>query len=398
MISVAEAQALCLDGIAVLASENVALDDAARRVLAAPVTAHRAQPPFAASAMDGYALRAADATKGARLRLRGTAPAGHAWTGHLDPGDCLRIFTGAPVPDGADTVIIQEDVTVDGDTIIPHETVAVNTNIRAQGSDFPAAFTLFPPRTLSASDVALLAAMNAPQVAVTRRPIVALMATGDELVMPGSLPRADQIIASNIFALKAMVEGAGGIARIVPIARDTFEALEESFSQAAGSDIIVTIGGASVGDHDLVAQFVRDRGITPRFHKVALRPGKPLMSGHQGAMRFLGLPGNPVSAIVCGHLFLLPMVRAMLGLADVLPRVLQALLTAPVAANGPRAHYMRGQLTDGTDARVVTPFDRQDSALLTVLAGSNCLLLRPAHDGARAVGEAVPVLPLDHAT
>jgi molybdopterin molybdotransferase len=398
MISVDAAQALCLDGIATLPAEDVALADAAGRVLAIDVRAHRAQPPFAASAMDGYAVRSADTGPGARLVLRGAAPAGHAWAGRLQSGEALRIFTGAPVPDGADAVVIQEDVTADANNITLRGPVDIHANIRAQGSDFPSDFHLEAPRILSASDLALLAAMNAPQVAAVRRPVVALIPTGDELVMPGSLPRADQIIASNIFALKAMVESAGGIARIVTIARDSTAALEDSFAEAEGADIVVTIGGASVGDHDLVAHFIRNWGITPQFHKVALRPGKPLMSGHRGAMRFLGLPGNPVSAIVCGHLFLLPMVRRMLGLAKVLPPVLQARLTAPVAANGPRAHYMRAQMADGPDGREVTPFDQQDSAMLTILAGSNCLLLRPPGDAARGAGAHVPVLPLDRGT
>lgn len=237
--------------------------------------------------------------------------------------------------------------------------------------------------------------MNAGHVQVTRKPEVAIIATGDELVMPGETPNPDQIIASNLFALKAMIEASGGHARLLPIARDNEASLMTVYEMAMGADLIVTIGGASVGDHDLVAQVATRFGLRQSFYKIAMRPGKPLIAGAFGdGTPYLGLPGNPVSAIVCGHLFLLPMLRAMLGLPDALPPVLRARLAAPVDANGPRAHYMRAHLTETETGRSVTAFDRQDSALLTVLVQANGLLIRPPHDGPRAAGDMVDVLPL----
>jgi molybdopterin molybdotransferase len=395
MITVEKAQALCLALVRPLEAQRVPLAQAAGRVLVESVTAGRAQPPFAASAMDGYALRADDCRPGAVLRVIGEAAAGHAWEGQLGTGEALRIFTGAPVPAGADRVVIQEDVTRIGAQITLGDNLDHGTNIRPQGADFAFDFCLTAPRLLGPSELALLAAMNAGHVAVTRKPEIAIIATGDELVMPGEDPRPDQIIASNLFALKAMIENAGGHARLLPIARDTEASLATVYELAMGADLIVTIGGASVGDHDLVAQVAARFGLRQSFYKIAMRPGKPLIAGAFGdGTPYLGLPGNPVSAIVCGHLFLLPMLRAMLGLTDVLPPLLHAALQAPVAANGPRAHYMRGHISEGTLGREVLAFDRQDSSLLTVLSEANALVLRPAHDGPRAAGEVVPVLPL----
>lgn len=390
MISVAEAQALCLDRLPQLGTEAIALRHAAGRTLAAPVVADRDQPPFAASAMDGYAVQGDDLKPGATYRVAGEAAAGHLWNGSLQTGEALRIFTGAPVPDGLTHVVIQEDVDRDGEIITVTDGLDAKTNIRPAGADFPAGFTLDAPRVLTPADLALLAAMNAGQVTVARKPTVALMATGDELVMPGETPRPDQIIASNVFALAAMVDAAGGAARILPIARDTDAALTEGFRLAAEADLTVTIGGASVGDHDLVRPMAEAAGFDIAFHKIALRPGKPLMLGHRKGAAFVGLPGNPVSAIVCGHLFLLPMVRALLGQEDPLPQTLTAKLTQDIGGNGPRTHYMRAHL----DGDRVTPFDRQDSALLTVLQQANALVVRPPDDGSRVAGDHVEVMPL----
>jgi molybdopterin molybdotransferase len=395
MITVSEAQQLCLALVHPLPAETLPLMHCAGRVLAAPVAAVRAQPPFAASAMDGYALRSADCHPGALLRVVGEAAAGHAWTGELAEGEALRIFTGAPVPAGADRVVIQEDVSRISDRITLGDRLDAGSNIRAAGADFPADFHLGAPRRLGAAELALLAAMNAGHLPVTRRPVVALIATGDELVMPGEAPRPDQIIASNLFALKAMIEGLGAQARLLPIARDSEASLMTVYEMAMGADLIVTIGGASVGDHDLVAQVAARFGLRQSFYKIAMRPGKPLIAGAFGdGTPYLGLPGNPVSAIVCGHLFLLPMLRAMLGLREVLPPALRARLAADVEGNGPRAHYMRARLSDGEEGRIVTAFDRQDSSLLTVLSEANALVLRPADDGPRRAGEMVTVLPL----
>jgi len=396
MISVEDAQELCLVLVRPTPRETVPLHAAHRRTLATSLRAQRDQPPFAASAMDGYAIREDDALEGAVLSVVGEAAAGHAWVGTLGRGQALRIFTGAPVPDGAGRVVIQENVLRDGARVALSDPIGDNINIRPQGADFSSDFTLNAPRVLSAADLALLAAMNHADVPVAVRPKVALIATGDELLMPGGTPAPDQIIASNVFALHAMVADAGGIARIFPIAPDTPEALDAILHNAAdwGADIVVTIGGASVGDHDLVAPALDRFGVTRSFHKIAMRPGKPLMAGAKDRVAFLGLPGNPVSAVVCGHLFLLPMIRRALGQRDVLPRALTARLGAPLPAGGPRAHYMRARYEDSDEGRRVIPFDQQDSAMLSVLAEANCLLLHPIGGNPMALDDSVQIYPV----
>lgn len=391
MITVETAQALCLDLVTPTTSlEGVPLAQAAGRVLRVDARSTRAQPPFASSAMDGYALRAADARPGAVLEVVGESAAGHSWSGTLAPGQALRIFTGAPVPAGADTVVIQENTSRTGDRLTLTEAAPPGANIRPAGCDFGPRFSLAAPRCLSAADLALLAAMNHPQVTVARRPQVALLATGDELVPPGHDPGPDQIIASNTYALKAMIDAAGGDGVILPIAPDREGPLAEAMQAMTRMDLAVTIGGASVGDHDLVGKVGLALGLERAFHKIAMRPGKPLIAGRLGAVPYLGLPGNPVSAIVTGHLFLIPMVRRWLGLANVLPQMQMATLGTDTGPTGPRAHYMRARVESG----VVTPFADQDSSLLSVLAQANALLLRPLGDGPRRAGDSVPVLPL----
>ncbi|TMV67707.1 molybdopterin molybdotransferase MoeA, partial [Thioclava sp. BHET1] len=377
-----------------LGTEQVALRQAAGRVLAAPVAARRAQPPFAASAMDGYALRAAELAIGARFRVTAEAAAGHGYAGAVGPGEAVRIFTGAPVPQGADHVVIQEDVDRAGDEITIGEKLGSGSNIRPAGSDFAVGDKIAAPRMIRPADLALIASMNCAEVTVTRRPVVALIATGDELRMPGEDPGPDQIIASNAFALAGMVEAAGGEARLLPIARDTEAALRHVLSLAEDADMIVTIGGASVGDHDLVGQVAAGMGMERAFYKIAMRPGKPLMAGRLMGKPMLGLPGNPVSAIVCGHLFLLPALRAMLGLGAEAPQSFEAVLSADVGETGPREHYMRAQLVPGSGAMAIRPFDRQDSSLLSILTAADALLIRPRGDGARRVGERVRYIPL----
>ena len=389
MIPVEEALARCLALVAPLPGEALGLAQAAGRWMCAPGVAVRDQPPFHASAMDGYAVQGAAGPDDA-FRVIGQAAAGHAFARRVGPGEAVRIFTGAPVPEGATRILIQEDVVRVGDHVIVKETPDAGPHIRLQGQDFRAGDSL-SPRHLRPADLALLAAMNIATVQVTRKPVVALIATGDELVMPGEDPRPDQIIASNSFALKAMVEAAGGAARLLPIARDTEAELDAVLDLAEGADLIVTIGGASVGDHDLVA---RVAGFQADFWKIAMRPGKPLMAGRRNGVPMLGLPGNPVSAIVCGHLFLVPMVRAMLGEPAPAPRPRQARLTVDLPANGPRAHYMRAALAPGAGLPAITPFDRQDSALLSVLGQADALLIRPVGDAPRAAGETVDYLPL----
>ncbi|MCF2903788.1 molybdopterin molybdotransferase MoeA [Octadecabacter sp. CECT 8868] len=394
MIPVEDAQAMCLELVRTGLSETVPLADALGRTLAAPVQAKRDQPPFSASAMDGYAV--GDVAQGDVLDVVGESAAGHGWDGIVGSGQAVRIFTGAPVPTGATRVVIQENVSLEADRVTLVEPINTGTNIRPLGADFSSDFTLGAPRVLSSADLALIAAMNHPEFTVTRRPKVALISTGDELLMPGGDPAPDQIIASNVFALQAMLHETGAEPFVLPIARDTPDALDDVLQQANewGADIVVTIGGASVGDHDLVAPALDRFGVARSFHKIAMRPGKPLMAGSKDTVAFLGLPGNPVSAVVCGHLFLLPMVRRALGQVDVLPRILTAKLDAPLPKGGPRAHYMRARFHEGPDARHVIGFDKQDSSMLTVLADANCLLLSPIGSAAKETGDSVTILPI----
>lgn len=398
MISVDEALSRLFSLCATLPPETVPLRRAAGRVLAMPVIATRDQPPFAASAMDGYAIRETDHITGARLRVIGEAAAGSGFSGKVRPDEAVRIFTGAPVPDGADRVVLQEDVTRTGDRITLGERLEHGTNIRAAGQDFRAGDRIDAPRWLTPADLALIAAMNVSGVRVTRRPVVALIATGNELVMPGEAPGPDQIIASNSFALSAMAEAVGAEVRMLPIARDTEASLRFTLDLAKDADLIVTIGGASVGDHDLVGQVTEGLGMERSFYKIAMRPGKPLMAGRLGSSVLLGLPGNPVSSVVCGHIFMLPMLRAMQGLPSEPAVTRRGILAAPVDANGPRAHYMRARIEHRDGAVALRPFARQDSALLTVLAEADALLIRPVGDVAREEGAPVDYIPLcaDH--
>ncbi|WP_187429920.1 Molybdopterin molybdenumtransferase [Roseobacter fucihabitans] len=390
MIPVAEALEHLFSLVTPLEVESVPLRQAAGRVLARDAVATRTQPPFDASSMDGYALRRSEMEPDAMFKVVGEAAAGHGFSGRIGPGQCVRIFTGAPIPQDVDFVVIQEDVTRRGDLITLNREIGDKDNIRPAGGDFKRGDVIKAPRRLGAPDVALLAAMNIAIVPVTRRPIVAIMATGDELVMPGEVPGADQIIASNTFGLAAQLEAIGAETRMIPIARDTPAALKTAFALTGGADLIITIGGASVGDHDLVAPVAAELGMEQSFYKVAMRPGKPLMAGRLKGAAMIGLPGNPVSALVCGTVFVAPLVCAMLGLPARAMARLQTQLAAPLPANGPREHYMRASV----DPEGLRAFDRQDSSLLTVLAHSNALLVRPPHDPARAVGDTVSYLAL----
>ena len=388
MITVSEALDRLFALVTPLPAEDVPLTQAAGRVLARPVHARRNQPPFAASAMDGYAIRA-DFTPGETLQIIGEAAAGRGFSGTVRPGQTVRIFTGAPLPDGADIVAIQEDVIRSSGEIVLGPDVGP-ANVRRLGADFRIGDTLAAPRRLSPSDIALLAAMNIAKVPVTRRPVVAIIATGDELVQPGETPGPDQIIASNSYGLQALLQALGAEARLLPIARDTLDSLAFCLKLAEGADLILTIGGASVGDHDLVGQAAGLAGIEQAFYKVAMRPGKPLMAGRLGNAMMIGLPGNPVSAMVCGHVFVAPVIRAMQGLpAQATPRQ-PAVLAADLPANGPREHYIRAHHTpDG-----VAAFDKQDSSLLTVLSAADCLIIQPAGDAARRPGDMVQIIPI----
>ncbi len=388
MISVSEALDRLFALVSPLEIEEIPLIEAGGRVLARTVSARRDQPPFASSAMDGYGV--ADAAPGMRFRVIGESAAGARFDGKVRAGEAVRIFTGAPVPEGVKTVVIQEDVDRFEDEIVITDRLGKGDNIRPFGADFRVGEQVQAPRRLTPEDIALLSSMNISRVPVTRRPRVALISTGDELVMPGETPGPDQIIASNTLGLHAMLRDLGADPRLLPIARDTESALRTVLALVDDADLVITVGGASVGDHDLVAKVVADLGITRAFHKVAMRPGKPLMSGKLGSAMMMGLPGNPVSAMVCGHLFMAPVIRAMLGLpAEAAPRQ-RAPLAIDVAENGPREHYMRARiLPEG-----LRPFERQDSALLSVLGQADALVVRPPFDPARKTGETVEFVPL----
>ncbi|MGJ8584668.1 MAG: molybdopterin molybdotransferase MoeA [Marinosulfonomonas sp.] len=390
MITVAEALARTFALTAPMEIETVPLWQAHTRVLAKPVTARRDQPPFASSAMDGYALIGAEAAPGATFTVIGESAAGSRFDGAVSSGQAVRIFTGAPIPPGADRVIIQEDVEPTGNQITLRDNLDSGPYIRDAGIDFRNGATVDAPHRLTPNDIALLAAMNIPSVPVYKRPVVALVSTGNELVMPGETPGEDQIIASNSLGLAAMAQSAGADPRILPIARDTIESVQAVFDLAQDADLIVTNGGASVGDYDIIGRVAQDVGLDRSFYSVAMRPGKPLMAGRLGQSALLGLPGNPVSSMVCGHVFMLPMIRAMLGLGAFPAPRFQATLSKGIGPNGKREHYMRARLDLGT----ITPADRQDSALLSVLAQANALMVRPVNGPARKAGDTVDYIPL----
>lgn len=390
MISVEDALGRLFDLVAPMDAQPVPLAKAAGRVLIKDVVALRDQPPFAASAMDGYALRASEAVPGATFHVIGEAAAGRGFDAEVGAGQAARIFTGAPMPRGADRVVIQEDVSRDGDTITLSDALDKGPHVRAAGADFRIGDHISAPLRLSAAHVALAAAMNVPVLSVARRPVVALISTGDELVMPGEVPGPDQIVASNTFGLKALLEAEGADVRLLPIARDTEDSLRLAFALTKGADLIVTIGGASVGDHDLVGKVAADLGLDRAFWKIAMRPGKPLMAGKIGGVAMIGLPGNPVSAMVCGHVFLRPVIRAMQGLPAAALETGVARLAAPVAANGPRTHFMRAK----RDGDTIRAFESQDSALLSVLAQAGAFLIRPANAPAAQTGDMVSYLKL----
>lgn len=395
LISVAEAHARLMALFSPLGTETVPLADAPGRVLAEDVVATRAQPPFAASAMDGYAVRGAEAETGARLRVVGTAAAGRRFAGSVGAGEAVRIYTGAPVPDGADFIVIQEDVDLAPDerTIVVREGRDRDPYIRPAAGDFAPGARVTAPRRLGVAEVTLLAAMGAGRVTVYRRPAVALIPTGDELVSPDGQAGPDAIFASNNYGLKALVEEEGGEGLLLPIARDTPEhlaAVLDLTTVAEGADLVVTLGGASVGDLDLVRGTALARGLDLDFHRIAMRPGKPLLAGRLGATPMVGLPGNPVSALVCAHLFLRPALARMQGLPGDPPARHAARLGAPLDPNGAREHYMRARVVpDGTGGWLCTPFSRQDSSLVSILAEANALLVRAPGDARRSEGDAV---------
>lgn len=390
MILVEEALAKVLGLAHPPATEAIPIGQALGRVLAEPAVSRIAQPPFDASAMDGYALRTADMDQ--PLTVIGEAAAGRSWNGQAAPLTAVRIFTGAPVPEGYDRVVMQEHAVREGDQLQIVDRSS-GPHIRKAGDDFRLGETFAPARRLTPADIGLLAAMNIPAVTVARRPRVAILAGGDELVPPGTPPRPGQIVSSNDLAVAALVQEAGGEPLILPIARDTEDSLRAGFASAGGADLLVTIGGASVGDHDLVGKVAADLGLQRAFYKIAMRPGKPLMAGHLGSMPMVGLPGNPVSAIVCGLLFVQPLIAAMQGLPPG-NGLRKARLAAGLGAEGDRQHYLRATLNEGEDLPLIRPFTSQDSARLSLMAQADALLVRPANDPPRQAGEIVSFLPL----
>lgn len=399
LMSAADALAAVLAGADALPEEQVALEQAYHRVLARDLAALRTQPPDDMSAMDGYAVRAADlATIPARLEVTGEAAAGRPWDKPLEAGEAVRIFTGGVVPPGADTVVIQENTSRDGDLVIVNQAAAPGRNIRRRGIDFNEGDVLLSAgRRLTDRNLSLAASMNYPRLPVHRRPRVAILATGDELLPPGSTPGPGQIILSNGYALRALAESEGAETIDLGIAADTLEATTAAIRAARDGavDILVTTGGASVGDHDLMNVALKAEGVELDFWKIALRPGKPMMHGRLGGMRVIGLPGNPVSSYVCAFLFMVPLLRALAGRHDVHHKIEQVLLGSDLAANDQRQDYIRACLETGDDgAMVAVPVGQQDSSLQANLSAAQGLLVRPPHAPAAAKGTLCPMIRL----
>ncbi len=397
MISIEEARQRILAALHPTPAEIVALAAAWGRVTAMPLVARLTQPPADVSAMDGYALRAGDGVEGAILRVIGSAPAGHPFEGSVGPGETVRIFTGSIVPAGADSIILQEDATPIGATVRVNETVRSGRHIRRAGQDFAAGEIVLPAgRRMTVRDVGLAAAANHPWITVHRRPRIAVLATGDEIALPGEPLPPGGIVSSNSHALAALVRAGGGEPMVLPVARDDRAAIAAVADAAIGADLLLTTGGASVGEHDLVIEGLKSRGLEVDFWKVAMRPGKPLVFGRLGPVPVIGLPGNPVSALVCAILFLLPALGRLSGLPGDSPPISAAALGTAVGANDGRADHLRATLGRGAAGELIaTPFPRQDSAMLRQLALADALILRAPHASPLPEGASVEVIRLD---
>lgn len=398
LMPVAEAYAAVLRDAAALPEEMVALTEAYHRTLSRDIAALRTQPPADMSAMDGYAVRAADAVAGSRLKVIGEVAAGRPFNKTIGAGQAARIFTGGVIPDGADAVVIQEDASQDGDIVIVNEAIAAGKNIRPAGIDYrEGEVGLRRGSRLSDRALALAAGMNHPQLPVHRRPRVAILATGDELVAPGTTPALGQIVYSNFFALGALVRSESAEAIDLGIARDTLESTSQGIKRAQdlGVDVLVTTGGASVGDHDMVQAALKAEGFDMAFWKIALRPGKPMMHGRLGPLRVLGLPGNPVSSYVCAFLFLVPLIRALSGRTVVDHSFEHAVLGRELPANDKRQDYLRALLKNGSDGLpIATSVGAQDSSLVGNLAAADALIVRPPFAPAAPAGSPCTILRL----
>lgn len=396
LMPVAEALARVLADTQPLGIEEVGLSDAQGRVLAEDLVALRTQPPADVSAMDGYAVRSADiASAPATLTVIGEVAAGHPFAGRVETGQAARIFTGGVLPDGADTVVIQELTRRDGDKVTVEKTTTKGRNVRYAGIDFKQGEALLVKgRALTDRDLMLAAAMNHPRLRVHRRPVVAVLGTGDELVMPGGEPGPGQIVYSNGFALTALARAAGAEVIDLGVARDTLDDIGARIRKAreAKVDVLLTSGGASVGDHDLVQKALKSEGLDLSFWRVALRPGRPMMHGRLGAMHVLGVPGNPVSSYVCAFLFLLPLLHKLSGQTEVEPLPDSAILGRDLPANDERADYLRATLEPGPDGPIATPVDNQDSSLMAPLARAGCLLIREPHAPQATAGSRCRIL------